>query len=570
MGTLRGTVATGPTQQQQLRAKLVYNFHSAGIYEREMRLSRFSYFVFGVGVLLAARGQTCATPNSAVLYLDGPGFERALHRETYLLVFFHARDCGESCALLGNSFEDAAKELASRKSVVTLASLTAEKQGISKFYKLDGSPTLLFFRDGIPSAYDGSMADGEDIVAWVEAKTIHRVMFLESEAEVQAFVGSVKSSDVKVVLFRENEKDFIMAEDPNLKALFEVSLLVESVDFGVVNELSIINDYGLPSSSLVAILGDVKYGEYSSVYSGSLNDQDSIHAWSTLLNIPTLSKWSKEASANLFKDGIEWYLFAFIHNSTSSSFLEDPLYDACETLRGTYLNETFVCVLVNSDTVDGQEVMRFLEVTEQSSFATVRVIQMKDSGGIRRFSPRKKPEEPFNAALIREFAVNILSGRQTRRLRSEYPPDPQEQGKQAVKKVVAATFNQTVEGMQDVLMTFYAPWCPYSQNFLPRFDRLGRALRESSMHKLLLGKMDITLNEITNFDVEKFPTIVLWRSVDGQDSRAPVIFEGIEQDRTEEGVLQFLMEHLAYVKVTDSSWGRLVDARKVSEGLNDL
>ena len=275
-------------------------------------------------------------------------------------------------------------------------------------------------------------------------------------------------------------------------------------------------------------------------------------------------------AAALFADGLEWYLFAFVHNATGSEFLEMPLQKACPELRSFYLNESFICVLINVDLQEGEKLRDYLQINfePQKDRGMLQALRLRDSGSMSKFSPKKEASAAFDARSIVSFATGVLRGKAARRLRSEPLPDPRDPSVRnaAVVKTVAATFNQTVEGMQDMLMAFYAPWCPFSQKLLPRLERLAWGLRESGIFTVGIGKLDLTKNDLP-FEVERFPTLILWKSVRDEEARRAVEFTGLERDRTEEVIMKFIEENIPGVELTAEAWNRIRETRKIEDAV---
>merc|ERR1719162_2761171 len=94
-------------------------------------------------VLLLAPA-ACAA-GSAVLHLTEDNFDDALRRHPVILVQFYAPWCGH-CRNLKPEYKKAAEALSGR---VPLAAVDATKDvRLAEIYKVEGYPTMLFFRRG--------------------------------------------------------------------------------------------------------------------------------------------------------------------------------------------------------------------------------------------------------------------------------------------------------------------------------------------------------------------------------------------------------------------------------------
>jgi len=101
---------------------------------------------------------------SAVVPLNGESFAPAVKANPYVLVNFYAPWCGH-CRQLEPEFEKAAGALAGRV-VFAKVDATVEVE-LSEIYRIDGYPTLHFFKRGHGDEYGGGRQN-ESLVAWVE------------------------------------------------------------------------------------------------------------------------------------------------------------------------------------------------------------------------------------------------------------------------------------------------------------------------------------------------------------------------------------------------------------------
>merc|ERR1712007_259086 len=63
---------------------------------------------------------------------------------------------------------------------------------------------------------------------------------------------------------------------------------------------------------------------------------------------------------------------------------------------------------------------------------------------------------------------------------------------------------------RDVLVEFYAPWCGHCKKLAPKYLKLAQSLEYMSKD-LMIAKVDSTENEIPNFPVEGFPTLMMFK-----------------------------------------------------------
>ncbi|EME26621.1 Protein disulfide-isomerase A6 [Galdieria sulphuraria] len=90
---------------------------------------------------------------------------------------------------------------------------------------------------------------------------------------------------------------------------------------------------------------------------------------------------------------------------------------------------------------------------------------------------------------------------------------------------------------RDVLITFYAPWCPYCRGLKPELIKFA----EQERSRVFCAAVDVTQSEslASRYHIESLPTI-MWFHRD--DKEHPVIFEKKRRDIT--GLVAFMKENM--------------------------
>ena len=129
-----------------------------------------------------------------------------------------------------------------------------------------------------------------------------------------------------------------------------------------------------------------------------------------------------------------------------------------------------------------------------------------------------------------KFFTLLLTGKEKFR-KSEKPPKTQ---RGPVTVVVGKTFKKLVTNAdRDVLLEFYAPWCGHCQALEPKYNELGKMMRDTPVR---IAKIDAQANDFpSKFDVAGFPTIYFVPK-----GGEPVAYEG---EREVKDFLKFIDEH---------------------------
>ena len=113
-------------------------------------------------------------PESDVPSLRLQNFDPVVQGNPYVLVEFYAPWCSY-CKALAPEYSAAAAQLASLGSDAVIAKVDADStaggRALAARFNVTGYPTLIWFVNGKPQPYDGSLNDHSDIVFWVVSQT---------------------------------------------------------------------------------------------------------------------------------------------------------------------------------------------------------------------------------------------------------------------------------------------------------------------------------------------------------------------------------------------------------------
>jgi protein disulfide isomerase len=133
--------------------------------------------------------------------------------------------------------------------------------------------------------------------------------------------------------------------------------------------------------------------------------------------------------------------------------------------------------------------------------------------------------------IVNQFYSDFDEGKVDKWVKSADVP---ENNNGPVKIVVGKQFEKIVNDPEkDVLIEFYAPWCGHCKSLEPKYEELGKKLK--NVESVVIAKIDATANDYPkDFEVSGYPTIFL---VPAKKGAKPIKYEG---DREVEPMYQFI------------------------------
>lgn len=187
-----------------------------------------------------------------MIELNSENFAQARKAYPMMLVNFYAPWCGH-CLQLAPEFEKAAQAMLDRV-VFAKVDATLEVQ-LANDYKIEGYPTLHFFRDGEPEDYLGGKTNAS-IVQWVEERFLPPLVEVATEIDLKKLMLDRRSTSYFVARGNELKEVFSKLAEENLLMgvfIFVVNATRTSVNVhrGVDEELALTDEAQLADADKI-------------------------------------------------------------------------------------------------------------------------------------------------------------------------------------------------------------------------------------------------------------------------------------------------------------------------------
>ena len=113
----------------------------------------------------------------------------------------------------------------------------------------------------------------------------------------------------------------------------------------------------------------------------------------------------------------------------------------------------------------------------------------------------------INEENIMYFINQFKKGKLTPYIRSE--SSPKNKNKDVIKLVGKTFKKEVLENDKDILVYFVSPSCNECKEFEPELIKLSQKLKKGN-NKLVIAKIDATLNDVENLQIHNFPTIMFY------------------------------------------------------------
>jgi len=477
-----------------------------------MRLT-VALFLAVLAVTAFAEEEKKFPKDEGVYVLTEKNYDDAVKEFKYMLVYFYAPWCGH-CKAFGPEFVKGGQLLKEKDSEIVFAKVDGtEQEELRSKMKIEGYPTLYFYREGEYIKYKGGRM-AREMVEWVEKKIGPDAEPLATTEDVD---NAISESDVVVIGFF---KDQTSDQAKNyLKAVKDY----EEYRCAITSDEEAMKKHDAKDGQVVLFK---KFDQGRAVYEGSI-DKPAMMEFIQRYSVPLVVEFNHETAQKIFRGLVKSHLLLFL-NKSSDDF-EGTTAMAKKLAETEEFYQKVMFVTVDTDEDDHRRVIEYLGLKGER-FPNMRIVQMKDD--IEKYRPVKgeHDENCFREENVKKFVQDYLDGKVPQHYLTEDLPE--DWNKKPCKYLTGSNFDEVVmDKSKNVLVEFYAPWCGHCKQLSPIWDKLAESLEDNE--DVVVAKMDATVNELSHTRVRSFPTIRLYK----KDTNEVAEYNG---ERTLEGLTKFL------------------------------
>jgi len=443
---------------------------------------------------------------SDVVTLDFSTFGDFIKNNDYVFVEFYAPWCGH-CRNLAPTWEQLATTLKNEGSEIKIAKVDAAQDTLlAQEYDIQGFPTLKLFKKGTPVDYEGGR-DLASLKAWAVRKTAPALQKIETEEKLKAFTHGLvgyfpdsSSAARKVFSDAANEIEF------------------DGWSFAEVSDAALAKTLGLAENE-VKLIQEGKEDKSLTVQDSTATD--AVKSFICHNGYTVGEEISQAVYQRLEKCGRPFIIYFYSEKAQAEDFVKNVAPRFAGKISFSIADGTkWKDVLVRMGG-SGNFLPSFVAFAKTQK-GTDRVIAWNE-------------ETPITTESIDSWFNGVVDGTAKGFLKSEPIPD---NTNNKVIVLVGKTFEATVfDETKDVLVEYYAPWCPHCKAIESTYNQLGETIAAATP-SVIIAKIDATANSIPDdISVAGFPTIHFFPA---GDKANPINYEG---DRSLRDLVSFVHSH---------------------------
>ncbi|AOA65124.1 Protein disulfide isomerase [Komagataella phaffii CBS 7435] len=462
----------------------------------------------------ASDQEAIAPEDSHVVKLTEATFESFITSNPHVLAEFFAPWCGH-CKKLGPELVSAAEILKDNEQVKIAQIDCTEEKELCQGYEIKGYPTLKVFHGEVevPSDYQGQR-QSQSIVSYMLKQSLPPVSEINATKDLDDTIAEAKEPVIVQVL-PEDASNL----ESNTTFYGVAGTLREKFTFVSTKSTDYAKKYTSDSTPAYLL---VRPGEEPSVYSGEELDETHLVHWIDIESKPLFgdidgSTFKSYAEANI---PLAYY---FYENEEQRAAAADIIKPFAKEQRGK-IN------FVGLDAVKFGKHAKNLNMDEEK----LPLFVIHDLVSNKKFGVPQDQE--LTNKDVTELIEKFIAGEAEPIVKSEPIPEIQEE---KVFKLVGKAHDEVVfDESKDVLVKYYAPWCGHCKRMAPAYEELATlyANDEDASSKVVIAKLDHTLNDVDNVDIQGYPTLILYPAGDKSN---PQLYDG---SRDLESLAEFVKE----------------------------
>ena len=437
-----------------------------------------------------------------VTELNDGNFEDFIKTNKYVLVDFYATWCNHCMEFLP-VYDSIAAKAKETKLPFVFAKIDANTNFHTRGkHELTQYPTIRAFIDGVPVNYRDDITP-QDILEFIERKVTATVRKLRNKEELMQLVNSrglrvlLIEDDPKVI--KEFEREAI---ETSTKARFYRTF--ESVGKSVIPEAA-------PFPSVVLFKD---YGEPKVIHRPRLSAKQLLEELKDEL-IPKVALYNPKfmdsmMGANANKIGVGLF------------YKDEEVVKEFEKFRDAEPSRQYLFFKMKQEEM--KEYVKNYYDLEPSDVPAIVILQ-KENEEAKRYV--YKGAKDSNSML--DFFKKWKEGKAERDYKTAAIPT---ENTGPVYKVVGQSFKQEViDDPKNVIVKFYAPWCPHCKTIAPIYEDLAKKFPQ-----IKFVEIDSTMNEIEGHYIKGYPTLKLFLTKDKSnpipvETSDPVAFAKIFKEK---------------------------------------
>ena len=441
--------------------------------------------------------------NETIILTDS-SIEKAISQFQNLMIYFYAPWCGH-CKTFEPEYQKSSKIL--KKENIYLAKIDSSNNNLSaQKYKINGFPTILFFKNGVPFEFEGARSS-RALIIWGRKKAGIPIQLLNTKEDIENFKSN---NDICLIYFGNIEEE--------IKKFSDVSMMIEEYPFAVVTNITLIKIYTNTGTIVLFKHFDEKKVELKDFNKKKIIDFIQENALPKVM---------------FFNDKSAQYIFQKKHPALI-------LFEKSDSQDWNYYGSIMAQV---SEKIRGKIIVVMTDIKEgiSSRLADYVGIKEKDLPLISILDTRKDFKKyimkgDINYDNIIKFFHDWEKNKLKRALKSEKEP---KDNNNIVRVIVGTTFEkEVINNDKDIMIIFYAPWCNHCKEFMPKYEEAAKRLKEND--KLIFAKIDGSANEVESIAISGFPTLFFFPG--NKKNEKPIQYNG---KRTTEDLIKFIKNHSA-------------------------